>query len=113
MKTSPAKSVLRAVSTLVAGIGFVLSAAFLYKALTYHEEVILFFTEWGYEWDESVVRYVVENGRNPWIAVEYEIHAGQRTSSGASIVSSDTLVLVVTGPRQDVLRAAQIYEDRL
>jgi len=45
MKTSPAKSVLRAVSTLVAGIGVVLSAAFLYKALTYHEEVILSFSD--------------------------------------------------------------------
>jgi hypothetical protein len=113
MKTSPGRAVLRAMVALVAGMGVVLSASFLYKALTYHEEVIRLLSSWGYEWNESFVREVVDSGRNPWIHVDYEIHEGQRTSSGAYIVDSDTLVLVVSGPRRDVMRAAQIYEERL
>jgi hypothetical protein len=113
MKTSPGRAVLRAMVALFAGMGVVLSASFLYKALTYHEEVIRLLSSWGYEWNESFVREVVDSGRNPWIHVDYEIHEGQRTSSGAYIVDSDTLVLVVSGPRRDVMRAAQIYEERL
>lgn len=113
MKTSPGRAVLRVMVALVAGMGVVLSASFLYKALTYHEEVIRLLSSWGYEWNESFVREVVDSGRNPWIHVDYEIHEGQRTSSGAYIVDSDTLVLVVSGPRRDVMRAAQIYEERL
>lgn len=113
MKRSPGRTVLRVVVTLFAGMGLILSASFLYKALTYHEKVIRLLSSWGYEWNESFVRQVVDSGRNPWVHVEYEIHEGKRTSSGAYIVDSDTLILVVTGPRRDVLRAAQIYEERL
>lgn len=113
MKASPGRTVLRAAVALVAGMGVILSASFLYKSLTYHEEEIRLLSSWGYEWNESFVRQVVDSGRNPWIHVDYEIHQGQRTSSGAYIVDTDTLVLVVTGPRRDVLRAAQIYEERL
>jgi hypothetical protein len=113
MNKPPGSAVLRVLVTLVAGMGVIMSASFLYKALTYHEEVIRLLTAWGYEWNESFVRQVVDSGRNPWIHVEYEIHEGQRTSSGACIVESDTLVLVLTGPRRDVMRAAHIYEQRL
>ncbi|GEM_PF-6396391 len=113
MGTSPGRVVLRALLALFAGMGVILSASFLYKALTYHEEVIRLLSSWGYEWNESFVREVVDSGRNPWIHVDYEIHEGQRTSSGAYIVDSDTLVLVVTGPRRDVMRAAEIYDARL
>ena len=113
MNTSPGRAVLKILVALFAGMGVILLASFVYKALTYHEEVIRLLSSWGYEWNESFVREVVDSGRNPWIHVDYEIHEGQRTSSGVHIVDSDTLVLVVSGPRREVLRAAQMYEERL
>lgn len=113
MKASTARAVSRAFATLVAVAAVLLCASFLYRALTYHEEVLTLLSSWGFQWDESVVRQIIESGRNPWIHVEYEIHGGQRTSSGAYMVDVDTLILIVSGPRQEVLKAAQIYEDRL
>lgn len=113
MKASPGRAILRAFLALVVGAGVVVYASILYRALTYHEETIRLFTSWGFEWNEPFVRRVIESGRNPWIDVDYEIREGRRTSSGAYIVDVDTLILVVSGPREDVLRAARVFRDSL
>lgn len=101
-----------AAALLAVTASFVL-AAFLYNALTYHEETIYLLSSWGYSWNEAFVRQVVEMEESPWVQVGYEIHGGQRTFSGAYIVDRDTLILVLSGPRREVLRAARSISGRL
>lgn len=89
-----------------------LLASFLYKSLTYHEETIYLFSSWGHSWNESFVRQVLSMEDDPWVQVDYQIHGGQRTSSGAYIVDRDTLILVLSGPRKEVLRTARSISGR-
>ena len=101
-----------AVAACAAGAVFLLTGV-LYKAITYHEEEIYFLSSWGYTWNELFVRHVVDTERSPWVQVNYEIHEGQRAASGVYVVDSDTLILVVSGPRREVMRTVAGIESQL
>lgn len=84
----------------------VLFASFLHKALSYHEETIRVPSNWGKSWNGLVISSIVETRGSPWVMVDFYINEGTQASSGAYMVYSDTLVLVVSGPRREVLQTA-------
>lgn len=76
---------------------------FGYRYTTSYEEASLRkTTEWGFEWDLGYVHRVVSRLDSPTIDIEVTVLPGETTSLGVPYVFVDTLVVTVSGPRQEV-----------